>query len=275
MDLVEYADSQKHAKLNQAQVKLQLELDGNWNWKRPQISDFGSAVVDGEEVVKRIVLDEHLQGHLIDDDGEPFFRVDLFWTDGRYCAKGQGTEHYYREDPAEAVHCALNETLESNMVEVEQIGQAIRAVRKSSGMTQVELAEAAGCSENTVNAIENGRRSTDVATLWDIAEALGVRPSVLFYDAERQDVDTPWARMHWLRMCLFDERIDKTYLAVCFALGFFARDNGVVEDAADVVCRFGGMVPETAHNKINTLERMGVLERDKVEGTVQLSDPGD
>ena len=59
-----------------------------------------------------------------------------------------------------------------------RIGQKLREYRKQKGLTQKELAEAAGVSKPTVTKIETGASSNlTVSTLTALAEALGREPS--------------------------------------------------------------------------------------------------
>ena len=59
------------------------------------------------------------------------------------------------------------------------IGENIRDVRKSRGLTQAELAEASGLSRSYLADAEQGRYSPSVKTLQVIASALGVPVSAL------------------------------------------------------------------------------------------------
>lgn len=59
------------------------------------------------------------------------------------------------------------------------IGDNIRDVRRSRGMTQAELAEASGLSRSYLADAEQGRYSPNVKTLQVIASALGVPTSAL------------------------------------------------------------------------------------------------
>ena len=59
------------------------------------------------------------------------------------------------------------------------IGDNIRDVRRSRGMTQAELAEASGLSRSYLADAEQGRYSPSVKTLQVIASALGVPTSAL------------------------------------------------------------------------------------------------
>ena len=59
------------------------------------------------------------------------------------------------------------------------LGDRIRRLRESEGMTQEQLAEAAGIGRVTLVRIENGGRSPRYATLTALAKALGRAPADL------------------------------------------------------------------------------------------------
>lgn len=57
----------------------------------------------------------------------------------------------------------------------------IRLLRKLAGLTQVELAEAAGTSQPTIASYEAGRKSPTLRTIRRLAEAGGVEVAVQFH----------------------------------------------------------------------------------------------
>jgi transcriptional regulator with XRE-family HTH domain len=57
-------------------------------------------------------------------------------------------------------------------------GDLIREIRRSRGLTQAELARAAGLARSVVNAYEHGRRQPGVDALAHIAESAGMRLAV-------------------------------------------------------------------------------------------------
>jgi transcriptional regulator with XRE-family HTH domain len=57
-------------------------------------------------------------------------------------------------------------------------------LRARNVLTQLELAEAAGLAEMSVNQIENGRAEPRPSTIRKLARALGVKPSELIVDDE-------------------------------------------------------------------------------------------
>jgi transcriptional regulator with XRE-family HTH domain len=64
------------------------------------------------------------------------------------------------------------------------IGHRIRSIRIQQGRTLADLASACGCSKSLLSKIENNRVVPAIATLSEIAKALGVRMSTLMEDGE-------------------------------------------------------------------------------------------
>lgn len=62
----------------------------------------------------------------------------------------------------------------------EIVGETIFRLRESHGLTQLELAKAAGISEPTMIRIEKGRAATNLDIIERIAKQLGVAPATLF-----------------------------------------------------------------------------------------------
>ena len=60
------------------------------------------------------------------------------------------------------------------------LGERIATLRKTHGITQVQLAEVLGVSQQTVQAYEVGRRRIQVAALPVVAKTLNVSLEVLF-----------------------------------------------------------------------------------------------
>ncbi len=67
------------------------------------------------------------------------------------------------------------------------LADALVAARQAAGLTQTELAEAAGMSRSAVARLEAGTASIGSDRLWDLAVALKIRPSELFRIAEGDD----------------------------------------------------------------------------------------
>lgn len=56
------------------------------------------------------------------------------------------------------------------------VGRNVRAVRQARGMTQEQLAEKSGFSQQYISDLERGRRNPTVVSLYELAEALGSTP---------------------------------------------------------------------------------------------------
>ncbi|USY19685.1 helix-turn-helix domain-containing protein [Nocardiopsis exhalans] len=61
------------------------------------------------------------------------------------------------------------------------IGPAIRAIRRSQGVTQLDLADRAGVSGPYLTNIESGVKQPSFDTALRIAHALGVPPEAITY----------------------------------------------------------------------------------------------
>ena len=62
---------------------------------------------------------------------------------------------------------------------VSNIGERIKAARKSARMGQAELGAAIGIGKSSISEWESGKRSPDIDKVHDIARALGVTPAYL------------------------------------------------------------------------------------------------
>lgn len=56
------------------------------------------------------------------------------------------------------------------------VGRNFARLRRQKGLTQEQVAETSGISQQYLSGLENGRRNPTVITLHDLAEALGVTP---------------------------------------------------------------------------------------------------
>ena len=64
------------------------------------------------------------------------------------------------------------------------LGRVLRAERERKQLSQDELGHRAGYSRNYIGLVEQGKTSPSVRALFNIATALGVRPSLLIRRAE-------------------------------------------------------------------------------------------
>lgn len=62
-------------------------------------------------------------------------------------------------------------------------GKRIRTVREIRGLSQEELADLAHLHRTYIGGVERGERNVSLVSIWRIADALGVDPSVLFANA--------------------------------------------------------------------------------------------
>ncbi|PRQ02028.1 helix-turn-helix domain-containing protein [Enhygromyxa salina] len=65
------------------------------------------------------------------------------------------------------------------MLTIRQISRRLVDRRRTLGMTQEALADAAGLSPETIRRLERGRRQSNLFTFCKVAEALQTTPSVL------------------------------------------------------------------------------------------------
>jgi transcriptional regulator with XRE-family HTH domain len=56
------------------------------------------------------------------------------------------------------------------------VGRNVRAVRQARGMTQEQLAEESGFSQQYISDLERGRRNPTVVSLYELAQALKSTP---------------------------------------------------------------------------------------------------
>ncbi|MBA3511590.1 MAG: helix-turn-helix transcriptional regulator [Sphingomonas sp.] len=54
------------------------------------------------------------------------------------------------------------------------VGRNAARIRREKGMTQEQLAERSGLSQQYLSGLESGRRNPTIVTLYEIATALGV-----------------------------------------------------------------------------------------------------
>ena len=59
------------------------------------------------------------------------------------------------------------------------VGENVRRLRQARQMTQEELAETSGFTQQYISDLERGRRNPTVVTLFELSEALGATPAEL------------------------------------------------------------------------------------------------
>lgn len=53
------------------------------------------------------------------------------------------------------------------------VGRNVKRVRQEKGLTQEQLAERSGFSQQYISGLEQGRRNPTIVTLYELADALG------------------------------------------------------------------------------------------------------
>ncbi len=59
------------------------------------------------------------------------------------------------------------------------VGQNVRLARLAAGLTQEQLADRSGFSQQYLSDLERGRRNPTVVSLWELAQALDTTPIAL------------------------------------------------------------------------------------------------
>ena len=54
------------------------------------------------------------------------------------------------------------------------VGRNVARIRHAQGMTQGQLSERAGFSQQYISGLESGRRNPTIVTIYEMAQALGV-----------------------------------------------------------------------------------------------------
>jgi transcriptional regulator with XRE-family HTH domain len=64
------------------------------------------------------------------------------------------------------------------------VGRNVKRIRQQKGLTQEQLAELSGFSQQYISGLEQGRRNPTVVSLYELATALGVSHMELMRSAE-------------------------------------------------------------------------------------------
>lgn len=73
-------------------------------------------------------------------------------------------------------------------VDIQTVGQRIKAARKAAGLTQQELGEKIGSPDITIRQWESGKREPNLRMIYKVASALGVHVSVFFPGVKGDDL---------------------------------------------------------------------------------------
>ena len=66
------------------------------------------------------------------------------------------------------------------------VGRNVARIRHAQGMTQEQLSERAGFSQQYISGLESGRRNPTIVTIYEMAQALGVDHVALILPDEMQ-----------------------------------------------------------------------------------------
>jgi len=106
----------------------------------------------------------------------------------------------------------------------QEVGSKIKYYRKKSRMKIADLANAISKSSATISKYENGQIAIDIVTLYDIAQALGIKPEMLLY-YEPAPVETLASDS----VPAFFRGINRLYMYY-----FDGRNNSVVRSILDI-----------------------------------------
>jgi transcriptional regulator with XRE-family HTH domain len=59
------------------------------------------------------------------------------------------------------------------------VGVNLRSARTAAGLTQEELADRSGFSQQYISELENGRRNPTIVSIYELAQALGITHEAL------------------------------------------------------------------------------------------------
>lgn len=67
------------------------------------------------------------------------------------------------------------------------VGRNVKRIRTARGLTQEELAERSGFSQQYLSDLERGRRNPTIVSLWELAQALAATPVDLITPDDHAD----------------------------------------------------------------------------------------
>jgi transcriptional regulator with XRE-family HTH domain len=79
---------------------------------------------------------------------------------------------------------------EPEATQLRAFGATLRLIRTDAGLTQEQLAHAAGVGRTYVGEVETGVRNPTLTTIWQLAVALRVSPRSFFPHVEPEDPGT-------------------------------------------------------------------------------------
>jgi transcriptional regulator with XRE-family HTH domain len=66
------------------------------------------------------------------------------------------------------------------------VGRNVKRIRQEKGLTQEQLAELSGFSQQYISGLEQGRRNPTIVSLYELATALGVSHMELVRSVEQE-----------------------------------------------------------------------------------------
>ncbi len=78
---------------------------------------------------------------------------------------------------------AFNEKMEQEFL-CQSFGAIIKSARLRKGLTQYQLAEAAGVGRRFIQGVENGHHEAKISTLFGMSKAMDVSPMILIGELE-------------------------------------------------------------------------------------------
>jgi DNA-binding XRE family transcriptional regulator len=90
-----------------------------------------------------------------------------------------------RAPPAPSVERVQRQ--EPEATQLRAFGATLRLIRTDAGLTQEQLAHAAGVGRTYIGEVETGVRNPTLSTIWQLSRALRVSPRSFFPHVESQD----------------------------------------------------------------------------------------
>ena len=65
----------------------------------------------------------------------------------------------------------------------------LKQEREKCNMSQQQLSEESGVSQNMITYIETGKRTPSITTILKLCNAMKISPSILFFNADREKIN--------------------------------------------------------------------------------------
>lgn len=100
----------------------------------------------------------------------------------------RGSTYMGSSTPAASPSVKRVQRKEPQATQLRAFGATLRMIRTDAGMTQEQLAHAAGVGRTYIGEAETGLRNPTLATIWQLATALHVSPRSFFPKVEPEDL---------------------------------------------------------------------------------------